>query len=77
MSSVRLPWHISSISHRQGLGTLQRTLHRIDKDLEGKTACVALDKECIEVVTPCTMSCTCVVYMPAFLSYALGEEETE
>jgi hypothetical protein len=33
----------------QGLGTLQRTLERIDRDLESKTACVSFDKECIEV----------------------------
>jgi hypothetical protein len=35
--------------YRQGLGTLQRTLERIDRDLESKTACVSFDKECIEV----------------------------
>jgi tektin-2 len=34
---------------QQGLGTLQRTLERIQRDLESKTACVALDKDCMEV----------------------------
>ena len=49
-------------SHRQGLGTLQRTLHRIDKDLKGKIASVALDKECMEVhVRTCILYLTCKV----------------
>ena len=34
---------------RQGLGTLQRTLERINKDLESKMICASLDNECIEV----------------------------
>ena len=38
------------VCNRQGLGTLQRTLERINRDLESKTACVSLDKECIEVL---------------------------
>ena len=42
--------HVFLACHRQGLGTLQRTLERIDRDLESKTACVSLDKECIEVI---------------------------
>ena len=34
---------------RQGLGTLQRTLERINRDLESKIVCASLDNECIEV----------------------------
>ena len=36
-------------SHRQTLGTLQRTLQRIKKSLEGKVTCIAIDQQCMEV----------------------------
>ena len=38
-----------SRTYRQALGTLQRTLHRIERDLESKTACVATDQQCLQV----------------------------